>query len=237
MFKNIMLAISIIALSGCVATENSTATSNAQLEQVNSSITNLEQSLSKQIVESCNQDNQQLIAELKAAINTNENGNSLPADKEVVYVERCSVKNKQANPSGMILIGEVENIFLVKEKTTFAARIDTGADTSSLGVYNITKFERDGKKWVKFSLQGDKDSKIFEYAIYDTVKIKQQSNMKAEERIEIKLAIKVGKKEYRGQIFNLADRSHLEFQVLIGRNFLKDIALVDVSKKHLLGGE
>ncbi len=108
---------------------------------------------------------------------------------------------------------------------------------SSLGVYDLTKFERDGKKWVKFSLQAEKDSKVFEYPIYDTVKIKQQSRMKAEERIEIKLAIKVGQKEYRSQIFNLADRSHLEFQVLIGRNFLKDIALVDVSKKHLLGGE
>ncbi|WNC67963.1 RimK/LysX family protein [Thalassotalea nanhaiensis] len=233
MFKNIMLAISIIALSGCVATENSTA----QLEQVNSNITNLEQSLSKQINERCEQDNQQLIADLKAAMIVDKNNASVHTEKEVVYVERCTVKNKQAYPSDKILIGEVENVFLVKEKTTFAARIDTGADTSSLGVYNLTKFERDGKKWVKFSLLADKNSKIFEYPIYDTVRIKQQSNMKAEERLEIKISIKVGREEYRNQTFNLADRSHLEFQVLIGRNFLKDIALVDVSKKYLLGGE
>ena len=139
--------------------------------------------------------------------------------------------------SGKILIGEVENIFLVKEKKVFAARIDTGADTSSFGVYNLTKFERDGKKWVKFSLKSDENASIFEYPIYDKVKIKQQSNMKAEERIEIKMSIKLGRKEYLNQIFNLADRSHLEFQVLIGRNFLKDIALVDVSRKHILEGK
>ena len=237
MFKNIMLAISIIALSGCIAPENSTATSNAQLEQVNSNITNLEKSLSKQINDTCKQDNQQLVADLKAAVNTSENNNVLPPEKDAVVVERCSVKSKQTNPLDMILVGEVENVFLVKEKATFSARIDTGADTSSLGVYNLTKFERDGQKWVKFSLLLGKDSKVFEYPIHDTVKIKQQSNTKAEERIEIKLAIKVGIKEYRSQIFNLADRSHLEFKVLIGRNFLKDIALVDVSKKYLLGGE
>lgn len=228
-----MLAISIIALSGCVATQDSTT----QLEQVNSNITNLEQSLSKQINQNCNLDNQQLVTDLKAVINANERGNSLPSEKEVVYVERCSVKNKQVNPADMILIGQVENVFFVKEKATFAARIDTGADTSSLGIYNLTKFERDGKKWVKFSLQAEKEAKIFEYPIYDTVKIKQQSNMKAEERLEIKISIKVGSEEYRNQIFNLADRSHLEFQVLIGRNFLKDIAVVDVSHKYLLGGK
>ncbi|WOH39450.1 RimK/LysX family protein [Thalassotalea fonticola] len=232
-----MLAISIIALSGCVANENSASAANAQMEQVNNNIANLEQSLSKQINESCTRDNQQLAAELKAAMSGNGDSNSATKEKEVVYVERCSMKGKQTNPTDKILVGEVENIFLVKEKTTFAARIDTGADTSSLGVYNLVKFERDGKKWVKFSLKTAKDSAVFEYPIYDTVKIKQQSNMKAEERLEIKVSIKVGKKEYRNQTFNLADRSHLEFQVLIGRNFLKDIALVDVSRKHLLEGK
>lgn len=232
-----MLAISLVALSGCVATDNSATSTNAQLEQVNNNLTNLEQSLSKQINESCDQDNQQLVSDLKAAMSVNGSSNSMAKEQEVVYVERCSVKGKQANLTGKILMGEVEHIFLIKEKSSFAARIDTGADTSSLGVYSLTKFERDGKKWVKFSLKSDKDSTIFEYPIHDTVKIKQQSNMKAEERLEIKMSIKVGGKEYRNQIFNLANRSHLEFQVLIGRNFLKDIALVDVSRKHILEGK
>lgn len=229
-----MLAISIIALSGCVATDNSATSDNAQLKQVNQNIIQLEKSLTKQITDSCIQNNEQLVVDLKSAVidaNT-----VVPAEKEVIYVERCSANNKQVNPPGKILVGEVESIYLIKEKKVFAARIDTGADTSSFGVYNLTKFERDGKKWVKFALKSDKKSTIVEYPIYDTVKIKQQSNMKAEERIEIKMSIKVGQKEYHHQIFNLADRSHLEYQVLIGRNFLKDIALVDVSRKNILEG-
>ncbi|MEW6997130.1 ATP-dependent zinc protease [Colwelliaceae bacterium BS250] len=235
MFKNIMLAISMIALTGCVATDNSANSDNAQLEQINQNINQLEQSLSKQISENCTQDNQQLVVDLKAAMIDSDI--VVPTEKEIIYVERCSANNKQANLAGKILMGEVENIYLIKEKKVFAARIDTGADTSSFGVYNLTKFERDGKKWVKFSLKSDEKSTIVEYPIYDTVKIKQQSNMKAEQRIEIKMSIKLGPKEYHNQIFNLADRSHLEFQVLIGRNFLKDIALVDVSRKHILEGK
>jgi hypothetical protein len=61
--------------------------------------------------------------------------------------------------------------------------------------------------------------------------------VKAKTRIVIKTNISVGGKEYLGQTFNLADRSHLKFQVLVGRNFLRDIAVVDVSGKYLLGGE
>ena len=33
--------------------------------------------------------------------------------------------------------------------------------------------------------------------------------------------------------FTLADRSHLDFQLLLGRNFLTDMALVDVGKQFV----
>ena len=33
--------------------------------------------------------------------------------------------------------------------------------------------------------------------------------------------------------FTLSDRSHLGYQALIGRNVLKDVMIVDVSKKNI----
>jgi hypothetical protein len=33
--------------------------------------------------------------------------------------------------------------------------------------------------------------------------------------------------------FTLADRSHLENEILLGRNFLKDVALVDVGRQFV----
>jgi hypothetical protein len=37
--------------------------------------------------------------------------------------------------------------------------------------------------------------------------------------------------------FTLADRSEMTHPMLLGREFLQDIALVDVSKTYLLSGE
>ena len=130
-------------------------------------------------------------------------------------------------------MGAVENVLLTKEQLEFNARIDTGADASSLGVYNIKRFERDGKKWVKFALSEKAEAEVFEYPIFDTVKIKQSSSFN-EDRIEIKVDIQMGGVNYEKQLFNLADRSHLQYQLLIGRSFLRDIAVVDVSRKRLL---
>ena len=33
--------------------------------------------------------------------------------------------------------------------------------------------------------------------------------------------------------FTLADRSHLDFELILGRNFLTDVALVDVGKQYI----
>ena len=49
------------------------------------------------------------------------------------------------------IIGAVEPIYMLPMKTPFAARIDTGAENSSLDVDNMKTFERDGEKWVSHS--------------------------------------------------------------------------------------
>jgi hypothetical protein len=133
--------------------------------------------------------------------------------------------------AGLIIIGEVENVTFKSKGLKLKARIDTGAETSSLGVVDQQPFERDGKKWLRFSVKDPANKKLisFEKPIVRTASIKRHGaeDMK---RPVVKLKILLGKIEMERQ-FTLADRSKYTFPVLIGRNVLSGKYLVDVNRK------
>lgn len=233
-----MLVVSVVILSGCVATDKGDDKSAAQLEKINTNLTNLEQSLSSTIQSTCQQDNEQFANQVAAAVAANTVTEPVEPEKQIVYIERCTEKEDKVMSSigEKFVIGEVEKVTLIKEKLNFNARIDTGAVTSSLGVFNETRFERDGAKWIRFTLDEGKDAKKYEYPIARIIRIVQQTSTDTTRRPIIKLRFKIGGKNFTSE-FSLADRSHLDYQVLIGREFIKDRAIVDVSSKFLLGGE
>jgi len=194
------------------------------MQRVSDRIDSLNAQLAEQFLLSCAQKIEQLEQKIEPKVITK-------------VVERCSSKKKKIKKrskmlGGKLRLGAVEQVRLVDEKITYAARIDTGADFSSIGVYNIKTFERDSENWVRFSLEDDAAATRFEYPIFDTIRIKVSSTETAD-RIEIKMDIELGGVKYKNQIFNLADRSHLKYQLLIGRSFLRDIAVVDVSRRNL----
>ena len=133
--------------------------------------------------------------------------------------------------AGLIIIGEVENVTFKSKGLKLKARIDTGAETSSLGVVDQQSFERDGKKWLRFTVKDPTNEKLisFEKPIVRTASIKRHGaeDMK---RPVVKLKILLGKIEMERQ-FTLADRSKYTFPVLIGRNVLSGKYLVDVNRK------
>lgn len=63
-----------------------------------------------------------------------------------------AVEVKQPVKHSLEVIGAVENIYVLPMKVPFPARIDTGAETSSIDVGKFKTFERDGEKWVSFDL-------------------------------------------------------------------------------------
>lgn len=227
-------------LSACVTKRYQDSPLASDLEEVNKRIAELESSLPSSLAESCASialDISKEQAELR----------KVEEEKRIKKIQRaCAVNSKKDTSSkknsvaqqgldGKFLLGAVEAVKLIEEDRVFEARIDTGAVTSSMGVYNWKNFERDGKKWVKFSLDDDENAVIYQYPVTGTINIKQSETV-TEERIEIKVDIEVGGKEYKNQLFNIADRSHLNYQLLIGRSFLRDIAVVDVARKNLLRG-
>lgn len=233
MLRHLCYFAGLFVLTACATPQNVENQIEPKLDKINSNIESLEKSLSKQIASDCRQGDVEIMAQLTEVINANK----LLAEDEPSDVEGCAVSDGADASEDKLVLGEVERIRFIDAKKSFNARIDTGAETSSLGVYDIKRFERDGKKWIRFALSDAENARIHRYPIYDSVRIKRESDEKAERRREIKLDIEIGGVKYRNQVFNLADRSHLEFQVLIGRSFLRDIAVVDVSSRHLLGGK
>ena len=223
-------------LCGCATTEDDVALpapalSIEEMEKIDQKFVDLEAELSDKIAQSCGQ-NIDALSEDVDALSAKVDGYRR-AKNQTRIVNRCSNKEGVRTLGDKFIMGSVENVHLTKEQLKFDARIDTGADASSLGVFGVRRFERDGKKWVKFALSEKAEAEVFEYPIYDTVKIKQSRSVN-EDRIEIKVDIEMGGVSYKKQLFNLADRSHLDYQLLIGRSFLRDIAVVDVSRKRLL---
>ena len=220
----------LACLSGCVTQPEPDPQYAVELDRVERRIDGMETRLVDAFVESCQNNISVLSDELKKLEIATQ------ATKETTKViERCT-NNKQsvkAVENDKLVMGAVERVRLIKEATQFTAQIDTGADTSSVGVYDLQPFERDGKEWVRFALSDKNDAEEYEYPVHDTVKIRLSGAL-IEGRVEIKMDIQIGGKTYRKQVFNLSDRRKMDHQVMIGKSFIRDIAVVDVSQKFLL---
>lgn len=141
-------------------------------------------------------------------------------------------KSNQDPNDNRIILGEIENVFLDPPGMEFSARIDTGAKTSSLNAVDMVQFERDGKPFVKFHVIHPETGEKIELTrrVRGTVRIKDH---KSESRRRPIVSLRVRVANINESIsFTLVDRSKFSQQVLLGRNFLRDLAIVDVSKKH-----
>ncbi|MFA5630709.1 MAG: RimK/LysX family protein [Porticoccaceae bacterium] len=139
-----------------------------------------------------------------------------------------------AKVDGKMLVGQLEHIRLDPPGVTYTARIDSGAEGSSIHATNIVTFERDGKRWVKFELDmGKKEEPVtMEREVVRRVMVRQVTQDEAERRVKVMMRMTLG--SFSDMIeFSLNDRSAMEYPVLIGRDFLRNNAVVDVSQEFI----
>jgi hypothetical protein len=133
-----------------------------------------------------------------------------------------------------MVLGELETVWIDPPGLSLNARIDTGATTNSLNAEDMVEFERDGDDWVRFHVR-DTDSKELieiEREVVRYVRVYQQADPEGTRRPVVSLRLHLG--DVRDPFeFTLADRSHLNYQILLGRSFLTDIALVDVGRQFV----
>lgn len=142
--------------------------------------------------------------------------------------------SKTILPTGKQLIGAVEKVSFPQLNVVTDARIDTGAKTSSLDARNVEPFERDGKEWVRFEIpvRETGNNLQVEQRVVRWVRINQSTTSETERRPTIRLQVVLGGVTQEAE-FNLANRNDLGYTLLIGRNILKDLMIVDVSQEHL----
>jgi len=135
----------------------------------------------------------------------------------------------QAVASEMITIGWLENVRIDDSEYRLKAKIDTGADNSSINAEDVIEFSKEGEQWVKFSLRNawNKHYSITKPVI-KTTRIKMK-NGNVQQRFVIELEVRLGKISKLVKV-NLVDRSHFKYQLLIGRSFLGPQFLVDSSR-------
>ncbi len=122
------------------------------------------------------------------------------------------------------LIGPTERVEISDASIGLLGRVDTGARTTSLHAESIQV--NDGT--VSFSLVGEDGERIpvsRPVAKIDTVR----SAAGSEERIFVELTLEHDDL-VKSVLVNLKDRSHMSYPLLLGRNWIQDDYLVDVSQ-------
>lgn len=179
------------------------------------------------------------LEELKDLIQANheETCRKLAATRQAGTRNDPEVKSRPAPKSpatDKLLVGRIEKVRLTPPGRIFHARIDTGATTSSLDARDIETFERDGDDWVRFKIADPETDDLYEVEkpIIRRVKIIQASSDEADRRPVIELQLQIGAIKLIEE-FNLEDRAHLNYELLIGRNVLRDLMVVDVAQKFV----
>ena len=242
-----LLIIILIALSGCKTVDTQSTVYPTQhqqnhiLEERLAAYTALEEALAIREVEINAREKElvdlyaELVKERKtlAASRANQIASKKndAANQKIQQTALKRTSNQDPN-NNRIILGEIENIFLDPPSMEFSARIDTGAKTSSLNAVDIVEFERDGKPFVRFHVIHPETGEKIELTrrVRGYVRIKDH---KSESRRRPIVSLRARLANIDESIsFTLVDRSKFSQQVLIGRNFLRDLAIVDVSKKH-----
>lgn len=122
--------------------------------------------------------------------------------------------------------GYLERVTIYPGPISIEAKLDTGADNSSIHATNIKLGLQGGKQWVSFDV-ATKANVIqhFDKSVIRIARIKQRSGP-PQERPVVSFEICLGSIKRSVEI-NLVNRDRFDYRLLIGRSFLAGYALVD----------
>lgn len=131
------------------------------------------------------------------------------------------------------VMGWVERVQVGTLDFTPAAKLDSGAKTSSIDAEIIRTFKENDQEYIVFRVSFDEKEggeQIFEAPITRWVRIKRKGGDKDYiRRPVVEMTFCIGGDRIKEEV-NLSDREHFTYPILIGRNMLKDNILIDSSK-------
>jgi hypothetical protein len=129
------------------------------------------------------------------------------------------------------IFGWVERVEIGKSRLKMEAKLDTGADTSSLDASKIRRYrERDGDRWVEFLVIDRNSGRRIRYKkrLIRYAYIKEHEGP-SQRRPVVQVEICLGDHLDEVEV-SLVDRSGFQYPVLLGRNALENVALVDAGE-------
>jgi len=159
-----------------------------------------------------------------------------PQGNSTVRVSETNSVGAIQQPPPLITVGDMENVSILPEDLSLEAIINTSVETSMLAVVEQAMFSQKGERWVRFVVKDPKTKKRrqFKRPLSRITRVKGL-NGKAQDKLVVSLQIKMGELDLERE-FILADGKHLDYPVVIGKNYLFDKALVDVRQPFLLTG-
>lgn len=131
-----------------------------------------------------------------------------------------------------MVVGELEQVWLDPPAMAFTARIETSAANNALRADDIVEFERDGKAWARFALHPPGSAQRIEVERRVVSHLRTVQAGDGVKRPVVKMQLKLGDVEDTFS-FALTERGDAGYQVLLGRAFLKDNAIVDVGARYV----
>ncbi len=131
------------------------------------------------------------------------------------------------------IIGWVEPVKIIidNDGPEFAAKIDTGADYSSIDIESLELLQKKFEPWLRFKIKDDKGKfHTLELPIYKITRTKRKG-IESQPRFVVIMDICLGRIRKSARV-SLLDRHNYKYRLLLGRNFLKNDFVVDPAIKN-----
>ena len=129
------------------------------------------------------------------------------------------------------IVGRVEWLWLPELQRYFAAQLNTVLSTSMIYADDIQPFERNGKRWLRFGIERAEWRSTVEARVLGQTKVAYLGDDKAFRGTLIALPIILG--GFADEIeFVVVQKKKSYPQIVLGKNYLTDVAAVDVALKY-----
>jgi hypothetical protein len=131
------------------------------------------------------------------------------------------------------VVGWVETVKVTNQRLRVKAKIDSGADQSSINAIKPHIVMRKGIQWVRFQIKNESGQKLNLERKLDSVIFIKKKDGGIQKRLVVNMEVCLGGKT-RLEKVNLSNRSRFKHSMLIGRSFLGKEYLIDTGATHLI---
>jgi hypothetical protein len=125
------------------------------------------------------------------------------------------------------IFGYVERVIISDQGFTLKAKLDSGAETTSLDARNIQRFRRGGERYVRFEVPDPETGQMvtLERPLARTVRIRQHNGPPIQRPV-VKMWLCIGHLMQRVEV-NLTPRTDFIYPLLIGRSAMRGAIIID----------